>query len=243
MPPVTAVAEANDAGTILFAPSYPGACGWGPDHSTAVERLRTDVRFTRDWLGAHGLSQPHHRRVPRDVEIEITERVTATGDPRKCDSEGFFTIDQRPYEDGEVSRCSELLGASRGDVLELTADLDREHLDRRLLEGRRTIREILDHVAIAEHWYLSRVDVPFDVPGSWQHYPSATFARLTAIRTDVEQFLQSLTDVPEDHRAEEWTVDGERWTAGKVLRRLVWHELLHYKQLRGVVPKVLDERD
>lgn len=240
MPPVAAVAETNDEGTILFAPAYPGACGWGPERAAAVERLRTDLEFTYDWLDSHGLLRPHHRRVPRTVDVEITERVVATGEPLQCDSEALFATDQLPYDDADVSRSRELLDASRGDVLDVAGNLDSQHLDRRLVGGRRTVREILDHVAIAEHWYVSRVDVPFDCPSSWRCYPAGTFDRLTAIRTDVDGFLQSLAHLPEDRRTEEWTVDGERWTVGKVLRRLVWHELLHYKQLRKLVPKVLD---
>lgn len=242
MPTVPAVAEVNDEGAILFAQEYPGACGWGPSQRQAIDRLRTDVLFTCNWLNSHGIPGAHRHRVPRTVEIDITERVPATGEPLQCDSEGLFRIDRRAYDDGDVTRVWELIEASRSDVLALVGTLDPQFLDHRLVEGRRTIREILDHVAIAEHWYTSRVDGPFDVPDTWQAYPPETFERLTVVRTDVDEFLQSLTHVSADRRAEEWTVDGERWTVKKVLRRLVWHELLHYKQLLGVVPKVRDHR-
>lgn len=241
MPIVSAVAEANDEGIILFAPAYPGACGWGPEQAVAIERLRHDIQFTCDWLDSHGLAGCLSERVPQNIDIEITEQVTATGEPLECDSEGFFSIDQHAYDDAEASRTTMLLDASRGDVHDVIGALDQQHLDYRLLEGRRTVREIIDHIALAEHWYMTRVDAPVDVPSEYQAYPTDTFERLTAIRNDVEGFLESLTSVPADRRSEEWAIDGECWTVRKVLRRFVWHELLHYKQLQGVVPKVLAE--
>lgn len=240
MPAVRAVAEANDDGIILFAPAYPGACGWGPGRAPAMEGLRTDIHFTCDWLDSHGLAG-RHERPPRNVEIEITEQVTATGDPLECDSEGFFSIDRQAYDDADVSRVVTLLGTSRDDVVDIVGGLDQRHFDYQLVDGRRTIREIVDHIALAEHWYMTRVEAPFDVPSWYREYPADTFERLTVIRNDVEGFLQSLTTVSADRRTEEWTTDGERWTVRKVLRRFVWHELLHYKQLTGVVPKVLEE--
>lgn len=246
---VPAVAEANDDGIILLAPDVPGACGWGPDEAAALERLRGDLRFTAEWLDSHNLRAHGHgpadeddaNGLTDDAAIDVVELVAATGDPLECDPEGFFSVDGEPYDDAELHRTRDLLEASRGDLLALVADLDDEVLDRRLVEGRRTTRAILDHVAIAEHWYLTRVEGPFGIRESWRDYPTGTFERLPAIRADVDGYLESLASVPVDRRDETWVGDGERWSHRKVLRRLVWHELLHYKQLLRLVPKVLAE--
>lgn len=237
---VSAAAEEGEAGTILFAFAYPGACGWGPTEADARERLRAGLRSTLDWLDAHGLD---HLAPRGDVDVEqfdvaVTERVPATGDPRQCDTEGFFEFDRRPYADADVSRTAALLAASRRDLLDAVAGRSAPTLDRRLVEDRRTVREILDHVAVAEHWYLTRVDLPVDVRDGWRGYPDDTFERLTVTRADVERVLRALPDVPAERRSATRVADGERWSVRKVLRRLVWHERLHYRQLVRLLPKV-----
>lgn len=239
---VSAAAEESEAGTILFAFAYPGACGWGPTAADARERLRDDLRSTLDWLAGHDLGHFLPRDDgPVDVEhadIEVTERVRATGDPLQCDTEGFFEVDRRAYADADVTRTATLLAASRRDLLDAVAGRSARTLDRRLVEDRRTIREILDHVAVAEHWYATRVDLPVDVPDGWRGYPEGTFERLAATRADVERALGVLPDVPAERRSATRDVDGERWSVRKVLRRLVWHERLHYRQLVRLLPKV-----
>lgn len=238
MPAVAAVAEENDAGVILFALEYPGACGWGPTEADARERLRAALRDTLDWLDDHGLARTAPRPDPAVAPIEVTERVPATGEPRQCDSEGCFAFDRRAYSDAEVRRTRALLRASRRDLLDLVAGLEARTLDRRLVADRRTVREVLDHVAVAEHWYLTRVEVPVDVPDGWDGYPDETFERLAETRADVVRALRSLPDVPRARRTRSWVVDGERWSLRKLLRRLVWHERLHARQLERLVPKV-----
>lgn len=237
MAEVTAVAEENDAGIILFASEYPGTCGWGRTAAEAREKLRADLRATVDWLAGHGIECSVPALGPEPVSFEITERIRATGDPLVCDSEGFFAFDSRPYSDAEISQTRAMLTASRGDLLDLVAELDPRSLDHRLAADRRTVREILDHVAGAEHWYLTRVVVPVDVPDSWRHYAGDTFDRLAETRRDVDRTLESLRDVPDSRRGRTRVVDGERWSRRKLLRRLVWHERLHGKQLARLVPK------
>lgn len=239
MTTVPASVEVSDDGAIAFAFDYPGACGWGPSEAEALDGLRADVVGTCEWLADHGLVGPPETVAPGQFDVEVTERVPATGDPPACDSEGFFAVDARPYDGDDLARTRELLAASRGDLLDATADLDPETLDVRLVEGRRTVREVLDHVAVAEHWYVTRVEAPSGPRADWRAYPPGPFERLDAARADVERFLASLGDVPAADRAATRTVDGERWSASKVLRRLVWHERLHCEQLRGLVPKAV----
>lgn len=238
MATVSAVAESNDDGVILFAFTFPGACGWGPTEAAARERLRWSIRECRDWLVRHDLEPLAPRIDPDDDEIEIDERVPATGDPLDCDSEGFFDYDQAAYADDEVARIRTLLERSRADLLDLVTDQPPAVLDHRLVEDRRTIRDVVDHVAITEHWYLTRVELPVNVPADWRAYPEQTFERLSATRADVERVLDALPSLPSAQRAQTWTLDGERWSQRKMLRRLVWHERLHLSQLDRLVSKV-----
>lgn len=234
--------ETNDRGTIAFAFDYPGACGWGASTAEAMDRLRADIRFTIEWMRGHGLQGPGDR--PDAVgklagELVIEERVPSTGNPLECDSEGLFELDRHPVDREALDRTRRSLHASRSDVLALTRELDEAILDHRLVSDRRTLREILEHVALAEHWYLTRVATAVSLPDTYRAYPTGTFERLEATREDVWRVLDRFeTAAPID--ADPHRVDGEAWTKRKVLRRLVWHELLHYKQLVTLVPKMVD---
>lgn len=238
MDPFAVSAEENENGSILFALSYPGACGWGADESIAKDRLRTGLSFTEGWLARHDFIPELYAPLPEPLRFRIVERVPATGNPLDCDSEGFFDRDARGYTDRDVGRTRRLLTASRADLLDLTRDLDGRVLNRRLRKDRRTVREILEHIATTEHWYMTRIELPFGLPPDRTEYPAETFEYLTGIRADVDSFLDAVIDVPADEGRTVWRKRGERWTVAKVLRRFVWHELLHYYQLVRLVPKV-----
>lgn len=164
--------------------------------------------------------------------------MPTTGDTLTCDSEGFFAYDRAADPDDDVVRTRTLLEHSRTDLRELLADRPPAVFDHRLVEDRRTVREIVDHIAIAENWYLTRIELPVDIPADWRDYPKETFERLSSTRADVGRVLDGLPDVPSDRRTRTWTVDGEQWSYRKLLRRLVWHERLHTRQLNRLIPKV-----
>lgn len=239
MATVEASVETSDDGAIAFAFEYPGACGWGHSEATALDRLQVDVVRTCEWLARHGLDRSSETVAAGRFDVAVVERVPATGDVRQCDSEGYFAVDDRPYDDADVASTRELLAATRADLLDATTGLDPAALDVRLVEGRRTVGEVLDHVAVAEHWYMTRADAPYRPRDDWRRYPADPFDRLRAVRADVEQFLDALVDVPRADRAASRPVDGERWSLPKVLRRLVWHERLHGGQLERLVPKAV----
>ncbi|MDI6824498.1 MAG: DinB family protein [Bacillota bacterium] len=234
---VPVCAEVNDRGeAIVFAFDWPGACGWGPSLEVALAKLERDIEFTRSWLLSHGIE----REYKPPVQLDVVETVVATGVPLECDSEGFFTRDAQPYTDAEVELTGTLLAFSRDDLLRLMGGLRNPQaaLSFRLIEGKRTILEILDHVAIAEWWYTTRIGAP-SPDHDWRDYGDTPFERLRAIRQMfVRDFLPGLRNAPLKDREQTFCLMGETWSARKVLRRAVWHELLHYKQLLRLVPKV-----
>jgi hypothetical protein len=143
-------AETNERGeSILFSFDYPGACGWGPSWTDAVNRLSRDLRITHTWMVSHGLYCP-----PPVDAFHVVEIVPATGKPLECDSEGFFNWDKDAF-------------------------------------------------------------------------------------MFLHEFVPLLRCMSDPERQQVFEHRGERWTAKKVLRRAVWHELLHLKQLHRLVPKVV----
>jgi uncharacterized damage-inducible protein DinB len=105
-------------------------------------------------------------------------------------------------------------------------------LDQRPLPAARIIREFAGHIAIAEWWYTTRVlDDPSAAP-NWSEFGDDARQRLERIRATVfEQYFSQLRSMTVSQRRRRFTHSGETWTARKTLRRMVWHELYHLKQI------------
>jgi hypothetical protein len=236
MSTVNVWAETKESGeTILFAFDYPGACGWGPTWSHAAERLKHDTLFTTHWMSKHGAESD----APSNMNLHVVEAVEATGNPLECDSEGFYSWDNEPFEDTMIDETLRWLNASRVDLLSLVQGLGDDVLDKRLTEGKRTVREIIDHIAIAEWWYTTRVSSSRDSIRSWENYGQDAFSRLQLVREMfVHDFAERMRQMPYVNRSQVFERNGELWTPKKVLRRAVWHELLHLKQLLRLIPKL-----
>jgi uncharacterized damage-inducible protein DinB len=226
---------------IAFAFAWPSACGWGTSLEVALQRLASDAAFTADWLNGRGYDTP---TVPPLADFAIAERLPATGNPDRCDTEGFYACDALSYSDDDLVQTALLLDLSRADLLTTVAGLSDIALDRRLAEDMRTVREIIDHVAIAEWWYTTRVVPEGATVKRWQDYGDDAFARLVGIRRMfLREHLGRLAEQPPGERTTQYQRGRERWSARKTLRRAFWHEMFHYKQLLRLVPEVRWEQE
>ena len=114
---------------------------------------------------------------------------------------------------------------SRRDLLELARGLDSGALRRRPKGGPRTVGNCLEHIAIAEWWYITRLDADLPTDFSRDRIELLHYRRGLA-----ERQLKRLT---KDQRTLIFQPRNDPspvcnlWTARKVLRRLVDHERLH----------------
>ncbi len=81
-------------------------------------------------------------------------------------------------------------------------------------------------MATAETWYLDAVGWPIDEAA----LPSAPVARLAAIREQVEAAFPTWAGSASVVRT-----SGEAWTPWKVLRRAIWHERDHSRQITTIL--------
>ena len=154
---------------------------------------------------------------PPDAELEIAVDEWVATDARVLvgETEALFADDLRALEQDEAERGVQRLGTVRGRVL--------AHVRRRpdaLLDaetpGGMTARQVLDELARAQWWMLSRLG---STPMA--EVPEKTLARLdTALALVVDR----LTALPDDARGRRLELDGEEWTPRKVVRRLLWLE-------------------
>lgn len=149
-----------------------------------------------------------------------------------------FEHDLAPAGTEEISRCLEVLRFSRQDLLDAVEGLPDPLLDwdppyRQFEEWAwwRTIRQILKHVALTETgYYLPAIGYPGPSPsrvqnGDWKEL-------LSYSRRETERYLVEVAASSDRARV---TEAEEVWSVRKVLRRLVWHELLHWKSIKRIV--------
>lgn len=203
-----------------------GFATWAPTRQEVLTRSPGKLSEYLDWLAWHGM-----RAVEADLhEITIVEEVSG--------NEVAFTHDLMPAEPEEIVHCLELLKFSRQDLIAAVKDLPDAVLDwdppyRWFPEWARwrTIRQILGHLVSTEiGYYLPMVGYSGLSPSSLVGIPWSEQLRLS--RAETEQFLVKLSAADDRARL---TESDEVWSVRKVLRRLVWHELLHWKSIKRII--------
>lgn len=219
-------ARGNESGWNAWLPDLPGFATHALSEEAVLLRLPGKVEEYLHWLQSHSLPQPCHPKSYR-----IAERVT--GD------EILFSEDRDPATDQEISTALRLLECSRSDLLvtlretpEPAFDWDPPYQDFARWASWRTIRQILAHISNTEtHYYLPAIGYRPTVPPA---QPEADWQRhLSAHRLEVAQFLDEIR--LSDDRVRLRDVSDDRWSVRKVLRRLVRHELLHWKSIKRIV--------
>ena len=149
----------------------------------------------------------------------------------------MFSRDAEPCGINELDLAIQLLSASREDLLATVSSLPSDALDwdppyRSFADWAtwRTVRAILAHVANTEtHYYLRSIgheprSAPAEAEGDWEKF-------LPQHRRETIRFLEGIRGAADGARVSR---DGEEWSLRKVLRRLVRHELLHWKSIRRI---------
>ncbi len=184
----------------------------------------------------------------RGVEVPtfgVGGEVTGDNPVASGDTEATFAPDLGPLDQAYLDYVLAYVRASRRTLLDLADRLGPALADWRPAEGKRTIGEVLGHVADAEAFYAVRLEdparpaIPARPSGSptmaelWKHYAGRDLGlgpaeRLARTRELVVDRLGRLND---DDRRRVIESRGETWTARKVLRRLAWHERYHTRQI------------
>lgn len=204
--------EGADGGVMAHALNLPGCAATGPTPEAAVDAFQRMLMEWLRFLAAVGEPVP-----PPDAELEIAVDEWVSTDARVSagETQALFADDLRALGQGEAEGGVQRLGALRGRVL--------AHVRRRpegLLDaetpGRMTARQVLEELARAQWWALSRLGAT-----PLAEVPERTLARLD---TAMALVVDRLTTLPDDARGRRLELDGEEWTPRKVLRHLLWLE-------------------
>ncbi|MBN1459121.1 MAG: DinB family protein [Armatimonadetes bacterium] len=214
----------NEPGWTAWCLDLMGLATWAPSEAEVLGRIPQKVNEYRLWLERH------------DMEARPWDRVVSVVE-RRSGNEVLFGEDLEPCTAQDVDLAIRLLSASRADLLEAVHSLPAAALDwdppyRSFAEWAswRTARQILAHVANTEtHYYLPNVGYapqlePARPDGDWQEF----------LPRHRQETLRRLNELAEAEDRARITRQPEEWSARKVLRRLVRHELLHMKSIARI---------
>lgn len=202
--------------------ALPGCVVYGETQEQALSSVPQVARKYLNWLRTHGESVPAQMELEaKPAEIFYVSRLS------DYEISATFGPDFGTPAAEEFERCLRWMRYSRRDLLQLVADLLPQILDEKLTSNATSIREVLQHVATAEHWYISRLELePERLP--LPDFPKETFELLEATRAWAVERLQNLSS---DYSWRITTHRGEAWTLKKVLRRFLYHEAYHRQQI------------
>jgi predicted RNase H-like HicB family nuclease len=193
-----------------------GCAAAGPSPEDAVAAFEADLV---EWLTF--LSSVNEPVPPREAELEIAvdEWIETDANVAMGESTALFAADVRAVSGDELLRGVRLLGDLRGRLLARVRAIPRREVEAALdaaAEGGWTVRQVMEELARAQWWTLSRLGAT-PMAGS----PDATLARLD---TAMALVVQHLGHLEPERRGARLEIDGEEWTPRKVLRRLLWLE-------------------
>lgn len=230
--------ETAVSGSMAHILSLPGCTAFGRTERMAMKNLGQIVKIHLNWLRSYQFEV----RLPKRFIFEIIERKEGTTPWFSGSAAALFLPDLIPPTKAGIREYVQLLKFSRSDLLKLVTRLSEEVLDFRL-KKRRTIRQVLNHIANAEWWYLSRID-------NWKELYSIpekvakedVLKRMQNIRRLAYEILPRLSGSQYHQIVIPTTYCNRRlnepWTAGKVLRRFIEHEREHYLNIQDMLAEI-----
>jgi predicted RNase H-like HicB family nuclease len=204
--------QGSGSATRVHALELLGCTAQGDDPEAALEEFAGALAEWLDFLMSAAEAVPSP-----EVELEITvdEWLATEVDVGSGESDACFEADLRPLTDLEINDALRRLGDLRGRLLSGVRRLPEAELDERR-GGEWTLRQVLDELARAQWWTLSRLGA-----SPLAEVPARVLGRLdTAMALVVDRFVS----LRAEERAAVIDLDGEIWTPRKVLRRLLWLE-------------------
>lgn len=221
--------EAPGGMTLALILDLPGCFASGAGRQEALDRLQGATAAYHAWLRRHDEYTPDVRG-PFVFNVKEVFQITYAGDD---EINSFFGPDAESATDEDIEWALALLGWQREDLLERVGALADEALDWTPMDAPDTwsIRQILDHLAQSEVWYMGRLDeTPPQVVVS--ALPGSTLEQLQRVR---QAAVMRVKSYPKEWRGKVFTHQGEQWSLRKALRRAIWHERDHMNQIDALL--------
>jgi hypothetical protein len=195
----------------------------GRDEADAVAALPAAIERYLGYARDLGASAPGgEARVVETFRCRWVERYEVNA---------LFEDDLTPTSVDEVTFATRMLEHTRRALLEAAAAASRPR------RGERAADQVLHHVASAEWFYASRSeDDPERLRSEGASHELDPRKRLALVRQWTVRRLANLPALGQQR----FEHQGETWTARKILRRSVYHDLDHVRELRGRASRVVE---
>jgi hypothetical protein len=221
--------EPNHWAAFVF--ELPGCFSSGLNQTEALAGVRDAVEAYQWWIfrGRDTDLGALVRDSAQEATMEVVEEIATHPSSEDPDYlvNAFFGDDARPLSLRDIQNGTRLLEYTRKDLLAAVEGLSREGLNKDI-PGERfgSIAGILRHVAGAEKWYCSRLDLV----EAGLTLPDDPFKALEASRANT---ILQLPELAGNGQITERV--GEQWSARKILRRALWHERDHTEHIRKLI--------
>jgi hypothetical protein len=230
----TALELNNEGRVFAYALDHPGCFIPAADESEALDFMVQAFIAYRYWVNLKAGQQSWLMDVI-DIDIRLVETFTVyrinnlfEPDPDgDYDVNAWFQDDWLPLNAGEVERGLLLLQWSHKDLLDLIKSIPADKFSFRPDQESRTIQEILRHIAVAENWYLDRLNLGLSRD---QFHPEKVVDSLIVVRQQLMRVLPTLTN-----KSLVIGADGEFWSPRKLLRRALYHEKDHIQHINQIL--------
>ena len=211
--------------TLAWALDYPGVFTYGADDAEALIRIPRQILTFESWLNLH-TDQSWVQLEGLDMHIDETfEAFPVEADGKIHEVHAFFRSDMVPLTEEDIQKALMVFKWQREELLAGVETLPAELLKHEFEGQRWTIEGILEHIARVESWYFSRLGFEIPEPADG----SDAYRLLNASAAIVNKCLPELigSDQVFEHRQ-------EKWSARKLVRRLLWHQRDHIDHIRDL---------
>lgn len=219
--------EAEEAGrlcpTRAWVPALPGCFCEASSEAEAMARMPIAIAEYLAWLRSHGEAPAQDD----ECAVEVVERVEAPSGR----SERVFSADRAPATEEDIQQAIRLMSYARADLYTLVSPLPERVLSWQPTPDKWNIRGILAHIASADCYY--RTSLLDEQP---ELEPPRELFDLALQRERAIAHLRSLTKAQRAqlfHPNWPWRADAdEEWTVRKALRRFIYHERFHTRDIQ-----------
>lgn len=212
--------------TLAWALDYPGVFTYGADDAEALIRIPRQILTFESWLNFH-TDQPWLQLEGLDMHIDETfEAFQVEVDGGIHEVHAFFRSDLIPLTEEDVRQALLIYNWQREELLAGVETLPVEILKHEFEGQRWTIEDILAYIARVESWYFSHLGIEF-------HQPAESGDPMKLLEVSAAETNRCLPDLTGFDQVFE--LRQEKWSARKLVRRLLWHQRDQIDRIRDLV--------
>jgi len=216
--------------TLAWALDYPGCFAYGADEPEALIRLPRALLEYEIWIKDH-TSDPWVDFENMDMRVVehyetfcIDENYEPVPEGRGYEINAWFIDDWRPLSSMEIEQGLKIFHWQREELLAGLTTLDPEILKKDFPGQRWNILGIAKHVANAELWYLSRLNL---TELTHKELLADLQSRLSQTAALIDKTFPEFAD-----KVHVIGIEGEFWSYRKILRRTLWHQRDHINHIK-----------